>query len=525
MSYIQPLTAEYHQYLKDESRTIGSAQTISFPTCEGEVVEILRKLTADGETITIQGARTGVAAGAVPKTGHVMNLSKMKGITGCTQHGKGFQFTVEPGLSLLELNKQLATKKMDSTRWSASFMEAFHRFLDGVPQFYPPDPTESTCSLGGMVSCNASGARSYLYGSVRNHISGLRVVLWDGEILDLTRGQVYAQGRTLKLTTENSKVIYLDLPTYQMPQAKNASGYYVTDDMDAVDLFIGADGTLGIVTQITILTSPLPREIWGTSCFFQTQDRALDFVESLRGSLENIAALEYFDPFALDILRAQREQGTTFQQLPGIPADHCHCVYCEIHCATKEAAQSTLFALGDAIQAVGGNPSDTWVARNDSDLKTLQFFRHAVPECTNMIIDNRKKTESVITKLGSDMSVPDGCLKQVFHLYKSTLQAENLEHAIWGHIGNNHLHVNILPRNAEEFHKGEELFKLWAEETSRMGGAVSAEHGVGKLKSSFLTYMYGSSGIREMVALKSALDPHHTLNLGNLFPSQQEVQP
>ncbi len=517
MKHIHTMSEEYQEYLKDESRTTGNATTISFPTNEEEVVEIEKYIHGIGETITIQGARTGVAAGAVPTIGHAMNFSKMNRITNCFVEDGRFLFGVEAGHSLIELNKKIGTKKMDTSLWDEKSLEAFRAFLDAPMQFYPPDPTETTCSLGGMASCNASGARSFLYGSVRNHIMGIRVVLADGEVLDLKRGQFAAKGRILEVTTESGKEIRLDLPKYQMPKTKNASGYYIADDMDAVDLFIGADGTLGIITHVTIVTSPLPTEIWGVSCFFPSEDKALDFVIAMREQKKNIAALEYFDPFALDILRVQKESGTAFKQLPAIPKDYVACVYCEIHCDTKAIAQETLFAIGDAMEATGNDAEHTWVARNDGDLKTLQFFRHAVPESANMIIDTRKKVEPIITKLGSDMSVPDVSLKEVFELYKTTLAEAGLEYAIWGHIGDNHLHVNILPRTAAEFYKGKEIFKMWAEETSKMGGAVSAEHGVGKIKANFLEIMYGAEGIAEMRALKNSLDDKHLLNLGNLF--------
>lgn len=517
MDLIHPLTIEFQAFLKDESRTVGTADTISFPVSEAQVVDTVCWCAQQQQPITVQGARTGVAAGAVPSRGHVMNFSKMNRVLGCEVLEQGFAFRVEPGLSLIELNKMIATKKFDTTQWDAPSVAAFHDFLDAPMQFFPPDPTESTCSLGGMASCNASGARSFLYGSVRGHIVGLRLVLGDGNVVALRRGETMAQGRNLTLQCESGKTIALELPRYQMPETKNASGYYMADDMDAIDLFIGADGTLGIITELTIATMALPQEIWGVSCFFDTEDKALEFVMALRGHGHHLAAVEYFDPNALAVLRHQKSVGTAFKQLPHIP-DHYHaCVFCELHCDTGAVAQETLFAIGDTMETVGGDSHHTWVAGNQGDLHLLQFFRHAVPESVNMMVDERKKQAPIITKLGSDMSVPDRELKAVFTLYQSTLAEAELEYAIWGHIGDNHLHVNILPRTAEEFYKGKGLFKLWAKETTAMGGAVSAEHGVGKLKADFLTIMYGAEGIGQMQALKSALDPQHILNLGNLF--------
>lgn len=134
-----------------------------------------------------------------------------------------------------------------------------------------------------------------------------------------------------------------------------------------------------------------------------------------------------------------------------------------------------------------------------------------------MLIDERRRTDPVITKLGSDMSVPDDRLHDVVALYRRTLAEAGLESAAWGHIGNNHLHVNVLPRDAADYAAGKELFKRWAAEVTAMGGAVSAEHGVGKMKRDFLLTMYGPEHIAEMARLKRRFDPEVRLNRGNLF--------
>lgn len=134
-----------------------------------------------------------------------------------------------------------------------------------------------------------------------------------------------------------------------------------------------------------------------------------------------------------------------------------------------------------------------------------------------MLIDERRRTDPTITKLGSDMSVPDDRLRDVVKLYRESLAAAGLESAAWGHIGNNHLHVNVLPRDAADYAAGKRLFQEWARAVTDMGGAVSAEHGVGKLKRDFLAVMYGPDHIREMAALKRQLDPYGQLGQGNMF--------
>lgn len=521
MAQIISFGPELEEYVRDESRTVGEASSISFPTSEEDARDVLRSLHASATPVTVQGARTGLAAGAVPHGGHVLNLSRMDRVLGLRQDEAGrFYVRVQPGVVLANLRKQLAGKSLPCVGWSEESLAALDALYAGPEQFFPTDPTETSACIGGMVACNASGARSYGYGPVRPHVSALRVLLADGDVVALRRGQVRASGRTLRLATEAGRELELHLPTYQMPRTKNASGYYVEDNMDALDLFVGSDGTLGVVTEVELALSPAPAVVWGASCFFESEQAALDFTCAVRPALTHAAAIEYFDAGALAILRSQREKSVAFSSLPAVDERFACCVYLELDCESEDEAAAELFSIGDAMAAVGASEADTWVARTDVDRECQRFFRHAVPESVNMLIDERRRTNPAITKLGSDMSVPDERLHDVVALYRSTLAEAGLESAAWGHIGNNHLHVNVLPRNDEDFAAGKGLFARWAAEVTSMGGAVSAEHGVGKIKRGFLKTMYGPAHIREMVALKLELDPAAQLGRGNLFDEE-----
>ena len=132
----------------------------------------------------------------------------------------------------------------------------------------------------------------------------------------------------------------------------------------------------------------------------------------------------------------------------------------------------------------------------------------------------KKKEGLKITKLGTDMAVQNNRLHDVYWLYKKALIKNKLNYVMWGHIGNNHIHVNLLPESEEEFNKGKEIYKAWAKEITRFGGTVSAEHGIGKLKTDYLTIMYAKNGVHEMREVKKIFDPGVILNPGNLFPVQ-----
>ncbi len=136
------------------------------------------------------------------------------------------------------------------------------------------------------------------------------------------------------------------------------------------------------------------------------------------------------------------------------------------------------------------------------------------------MIAERKRRYPELTKLGTDLSVPDDKLKPVMRLYRDDLTSAGLEHVIFGHIGNNHVHVNILPRDMDEYATGKRLYRKWAEQVVAWGGSVSAEHGIGRLKKELLAIMYGAKAIEAMRQLKTCFDPAHSLNPSRLFDAR-----
>ena len=176
-----------------------------------------------------------------------------------------------------------------------------------------------------------------------------------------------------------------------------------------------------------------------------------------------------------------------------------------------------LTALAEVPTAVGGDPDRTWVARDALELEQLLFFRHSVPETIDLIVEENRKKEPCITILSTDMAVDDDHFDELFHIYKKDLQASDLPWIIFGHIGENHVHPNILARDRREDEQGHQIFEKWAREVHRMGGSISAEHGAGKIKRRLALIMYGEERLRELYALKRAFDPQGILGPGNIF--------
>lgn len=508
-----PFTEEYAAYLHDETKTVGWADSISFPVSEAEIADVLRRCRAVGAGVTVQGNRTGLTTASVPQGGHILSLTRMCRVCGMRiDEGGAVYLRVQPGLSLGELRRMIGQRQFDTRGWDEDSLAACAVFRTMPQQYFTPDPTETSASLGGMVACNASGAKTYRYGPTRGSVSALRLVLSDGDVLALRRGECFAGGRDFTLRTEGGRSLCGTLPDYTMPACKNAAGYYAADDMDLIDLIIGSDGTLGVLSEIELRLIPLPKVIWGVNCFFRTLAQSVDFAEAAK-SLD-LAAIEFFDGHALDILRAYRDGGVP------VPEGFDALVYVELHSDEPDAALDTLRALGEAMERCGGDAANTWCARSLHDRERLLLLRHKVPESVNALIARRRRDCPAIAKLGSDMAVPDEKLRAVLAMYLEDLAQAGLDYAYWGHLGNNHLHVNILPRTAEDMHAGKALFARWAEQVAAMGGTVSAEHGVGRSKRDLLLPLYGARGQRQMAAVKRVFDPDAMLGRGNLFPEE-----
>jgi len=472
---------EYLDFFRDESRSTGHADSISFPENENDLRDHLRYLYSKDIKVTIQGARTGISGGAVPHGGHIISLTRMNKIL--TDPGKGFgRLIVQPGVVLRDLPGDKG--------W-----------------FFPPDPTETTASFGGIAACNSSGSRSYKYGAARNYIDTLRIVLSDGNVIFLERGVQKAAGRFFDIISENSSRFSGILPAYRMPDTKNASGYYSKKDMDLIDLFIGSEGTLGVISEIGLKLIPRPLFQWGILLLFSDEESSIEYVSAIRrNNFIKPAAIEFFDAAALSLIKAH---------LP--PGDHKAAIYVEADSSSEDELTERILEAAALAGRFGCKENDNIFAETPEHMQILKDMRHLIPEKVNMMVDEIRKDCPRITKLGTDMAVPDDRLKETMRMYRYDLEKLGYKAVLFGHIGNNHVHVNIIPRNAEEYSRAGKLHEKWIKYVIGAGGSVSAEHGIGKLKKPFLEAMYGIDGINEMRAVKKIFDPKDILNSGNLF--------
>jgi D-lactate dehydrogenase (cytochrome) len=481
-------------YLHDESRKTGSADAVLLPENEEEIIDILRH--SSGVPLTVQGARTGLTAGSVPFGGSVLSLTRMDRILRIEPDAEVPFAVVQPGVLLQTLRQAL---------------KPYHLM-------FAPDPTEPTASLGGLVANNSSGARSYRYGAVRGHILGLTMLLRDGEKITLERGREKTSGLDFSLRTEEGREIAGTLPDIRMPAVKkHTAGYYIRPDMDLIDLMIGSEGTLGIVTSITVRLLPQPARTWGVLIFFDSEQKSLYFVKRMQEGAP-VEAIEFFGEDTLSLMKENQNAGTMLTDSVPIPERAACAVYVEYASDSEERLREELRRLADIVSKCGGDPKMTWAALDASVLERLKEFRHDAPVSVNERISAVRQTHPGITKLASDMSVPDDRLEEVFSMYREGLRREHLRSAIYGHIGSSHLHVNILSRDMDDYERGTRLISEWAEKITAMGGSVSAEHGIGKMKTGLLQILYSEADLRAMFEIKKAFDPELLLNPGNIFP-------
>jgi FAD/FMN-containing dehydrogenase len=433
--------------LEDASGFQGEADRLIAPATEAELLETIAAASQSGTSITIVGARTGLTGGCIPQGGWAVSLEKFRRLEICS--GRAI---AGAGVSLDSLQAEAARTR----------------------QFYAPDPTERTASIGGTVATNASGSRSFRYGSTRRHILALRVALMDGRVLHLRRGDQ----------------VDFDVPAVALPNTtKNTAGYPLAPGMDWIDLFAGSEGTLGVVMEAELQLLPAPADVLAGIVFLISDGAALDVVDAWR-RIPGLRMIEYFDANSLDFLRPH---------YPEIP---------------PRAAAALLIEQeeGDVDFWADHAPEDSWFAASDQDRERFRRFRHALPELVNDTMRRRG-----FMKLGSDYAVPLARNREMLAEYHATLQGQGIEYVIFGHIGDAHVHVNILPRSPAEFEAGRHLMLHFAKHAVSLGGAVSAEHGLGKRKAHLLELQYKPEQIESMKQVKRRLDPQWLLNRGNLF--------
>jgi len=501
---------ELPDILYDESRyTLGIPERVYYPENTGDVAEVIKKAMTDNRTVTVIGAQTGITGGAVPTDScYAISFSSMRKIVRVETGSDAVPILYcQPGVTLKDIQEFLANPS--TTDFEVSGME----LLSGRHWFYPPDPTEITAHLGGTVATNASGARSYTHGSTRDHVVSLSLVMANGETMTVTRGQSVFHNGTGTFVTDQGTAFTIPALQYQSPGIKNSAGYYYRPEMDGIDLFIGSEGTLAVFTEIGIRLYP-HQTILGGLTFFPSRTQAFQFADFLQAQ-DAVAAIEYFDTTALDIIAANNSDAPL--AIPSFPENSSAAVYWEFIERDTATFEECMDTWEEALAGCGSSFDMTWSGFDASEMERLKTFRRAVPELVNTTIARYKKKYPSIQKVSTDCALPPEAFAGYFDRVYRLIHENNLQQVIFGHLGDYHIHFNIIPRTQQEFDTAIVAYQKIMEITVSCGGTISAEHGIGKYKAQFLKKAYIPEALQEMRKIKHIFDPKGILNPGNIF--------
>lgn len=426
------------------------------PRDADEVAEAIREAASAGATVTPAGSQTSMTGSSITDRGVLMSLSGMNSILDVDIDQRIAR--VEPGVRIGDLNRALAEYEL----------------------LFAPDPTsEDDATVGGAIACNASGARTFFYGPTRNYVNAVRVVHADGD------SSWYRRERL----------------------EKNCVGYSMVQD--PVDWFIGSEGTLGVIVEAELSLVERPLAPVGLAIPFTSMEAALGFIVAARESTKSKPrCLELFDEGSLAIAAAfaKREWHSSARAL----------VYLEDDAGPDSGADTILEHWLELAEKCGAIADDIRVYHGAADLRDARLMRHSVPSTMNE--RGARYRASGGRKVSTDWAVPYRKLGEA--LRESAVAVTNHgapEPITYGHAGNGHPHQNFIAEDTASLERIEAAVEETLKRILALGGTVSAEHGLGKLKRRWIHLQLSARQMEVMKHLKHALDPAGTLSPGNIL--------
>jgi FAD/FMN-containing dehydrogenase len=436
-------------YGKDWLKKFSAAPCCAvFPRTTKEVQDIVRLAITHKLKLVPSGGRTGLSGGATASHGEIiLSLERMNRILEFDESGG--LISVEAGVLTLTVHEYLAPQGL----------------------FFPIDfASKGSSMVGGNIATNAGGIRCIRWGTMRDWVLGLTVVTGNGDILNL-----------------NGKLV------------KNQSGY------DLRGLFIGSEGTLGIITEAILKVTDLPGDTARILCGSQKAENFLQILARLRLHAKGLSMFEYFSHECLESLG---EFGVTHDPF-NETYPHYGLVEFEIDNSKERDSLEDLFSSFIEEELL----DNVIISASRKQADELLAIRESIPEVLNSRALLHKNDISVpVSSIAHFLPVLRECLRDAYPTCRV---------AVFGHLGDGNLHVNvIMPSNIskKEFEiQSSEGDKKLFELISRWKGSISAEHGVGLLKKPYLHYCREEPEIQLMKSIKKILDPHLVLNPGKLF--------
>jgi len=429
-------------------------ELVARPESTDEVVELMRRATADRTAVTCAGAQTSTTGASITDSGILLSLRSLAGVSDVDV--KARTMTVGPGALVGDIKRVAAAAGL----------------------LFAPDPTsEEESTIGGAIACNASGARTFKYGATRQHVQALKVIMASGDLREFRRSSL----------------------------EKNTVGYAFAHD--PIDWFIGSEGTLGVIVEAELSLLPLPPRVVGLAVFFGTEQEALEFVVAARES-QAVAprCIEYFDEQAIEIARSDASGAV-------IPSDSATMIYVEEE--TSGDMDSSLEKWGELIESVASQ-FEPIVFDGEARLREARRMRHSIPSTMNE--RGGRHHHAGGRKVSTDWAVPYRKLSEAIRTARSIAGEHNIpQPVIYGHAGNGHPHQNFVARDKSELATIEAAVEKTLRHVIALGGTVAAEHGIGKIKRRWLPLQMNTLQIAMMGAVKRELDPHGLLAPGNIL--------
>ncbi len=428
----------------DVPRRIPDA--VVMPGDTGEIQAIVNLARAGGIAIYPRGAGTNLSGGAIPLAGGiVLSFQRMNRILDVD--AENLTATVQPGVVIGELNSAVAPHGL----------------------IYPPDPgTVNTATMGGSVAENSGGLRGLKYGVTKHYVMGMEVVLANGD-------KVRFGGKTVK----------------------NVTAY------DFASLFVGSEGTLGIITEITVKLIPAPK-------FRRTMMATYAAMEDAGNTVAGIIRAQVI-PATLEILDRKTIEAVEAYAHVGLPVDAEALLLIEVDGMAETVVEGEADAV---IRTVAEHHGELRLAKSDAERDQLwEARRAALPALASL-------NNTVILE---DATVPRSHITEMLVACAEIGRKYNLVLGTFGHAGDGNLHPTILAdkNNAGEMARVHLAVEEIFETALRFGGTLSGEHGIGIAKMKFLGGEIGESGLNLMRSIKEALDPWYLLNPGKLVPARE----
>ena len=434
-------TAEAERRLRaqDMSQHAPSlSEVVVWPTTAEQVAEVLRLANENRIAVTPWGAGSSLEGNPIPLYGGIsLSMERMDAITAV--HAEDFQVTVQPGLGYKDLNQQLARYGL----------------------FFAPDPG-ANASIGGMLANNAAGSRTVKYGATKDNVLSMQIALADGRLIDVGSRSI-----------------------------KQSAGY------DLVHLFVGSEGTLGVITSATLKLMPLPAVMSSVLASFPSVKAAVETVVEVRSSGLDVAALEFVDAFTAGMVTREKEADWGEDPI----------LLMEIHATHQDTAVLDLALIEEICTDLGATKFRA--TTDGQERKQMWRARHHLFETKVRVFPGHKWQLM-------DIAVPISAYPEIIQFVTDTFAAHDLQGFMIGHAGDGNLHVEFPYQDEETRSRAAVANAEIVAKAIELDGTCTGEHGVGIGKAKFMALEHGSA-LDVMHSIKQTLDPRGILNPGKIF--------